>query len=80
MTVADSPGVSRRHFGKTWERDKAGRFVLPRFTLGWQLLDWTYEYLRQPDGEKAGDNWRFTDEQARFWLWWYAVDDAGRFL
>lgn len=80
MTVADSPGVSRRHFGKTWERDKAGRFVLPRYTLGWQLLDWTYEYLRQPDGEKAGDNWRFTDEQARFWLWWYAVDEAGRFL
>jgi hypothetical protein len=53
---------------------------LPRRTLGWQVLGWVTEYLLQPDGPDAGDPFRLTDEQARFLLWWYAVDDAGRFV
>jgi hypothetical protein len=49
-------------------------------TLGWQILDWQYDYLVQPDGPDAGEPWVYTDEQLRFLLWWYAVDDQGRFL
>ena len=53
---------------------------IPRYTLGWQILGWTREYLLQPDGPNAGEPWVFTDEQARFLLNWYAVDNAGRFI
>jgi hypothetical protein len=53
---------------------------LPEHTLGWDVLAWTAEYLLQPDGPRAGSPWRFTDEQARFVLWWYAVDADGRFV
>lgn len=53
---------------------------LPELTLGWQALEWTMEYLLQPDGPDAGTPWRLTDEQIRFWLWWYAIDGRGRFI
>ena len=66
--------------GPTWQRDKHGKFVLPTHTLGWDILGWTVEYLLQPDGPLAGDPWKFTQEQARFLLWWYAVDERGRFI
>lgn len=51
----------------------------PPITLGWQILGWTDEYLEQPDGPNAGEPWRFTTEQARHLLWWYAIDELGRF-
>lgn len=49
-------------------------------TLGWQVLDWQYDYLLQPDGPSAGTPWVYTDEQLRFLLNWYGIDDAGRFV
>ena len=52
---------------------------LPDKTLGWGVLQWASFYLKQPDGENAGEPWRFTDSQARFVLWFYAVDERGRF-
>lgn len=36
--------------------------------------------LLQPDGPDAGEPWHYTPEQARFILWWYAIDERGRFL
>lgn len=48
-------------------------------TLGWAALAWTAEWLQHPDGPRAGEPWRYTPEQARFVLWWYAIDDSGRF-
>lgn len=66
--------------GPTWQRDDDDNWILPERTLGWQVLQWTAEYLRQPDGPDAGKPWRYTDEQARFILWWFAVDDNGRWL
>lgn len=48
--------------------------------MGWQVLDWTVDYLRQPNGPDAGQQWRFTPEQVRILLWWYAVDPLGRFV
>jgi hypothetical protein len=53
---------------------------LPTLTLGWAALQWSADFLRQPDGPDAGNPWRYTKEQARFILWWYAVDLQGRFV
>lgn len=65
--------------GPTWRRDADG-WVLPRFTIGWDVIDWASDNLIQPDGEHAGEPWVFTAEQMRFLLWWYAVDADGRFV
>lgn len=62
--------------GNTWRVNEDGSWYLPERTLGWQILGWCSSYLKNEDG----DPWRFTSEQARFLLWWYAVDDRGRFL
>lgn len=49
-------------------------------TLGPDVLWWGEEYLAQPDGESAGDAWRWTPTQQRVVLWWYAVDAVGRWV
>lgn len=64
--------------GPTWRRTKDGYWHLPEKTLGWNLLNWFAEYLRSPNGED--EPFIPTDEQARFILWWYAVDWSGRFV
>lgn len=79
-TAASSPADAPVAIGPSWARLPDGGWLLPRWTLGWEILGWTAEYLRQPDGPKAGEPWHYTPEQARFLLWWYAVDDAGRFV
>lgn len=53
---------------------------LPDKTLGWEVLAWCSTFIRQPDGPEAGAPWVFTPEQVRFVLWWYAVDQRGRWL
>lgn len=58
---------------------RIGPTGVPARTLGWQVLQWTADYLRQPDGPDTGAPWQYTDEQALFVLWWYAVDELGRF-
>ncbi len=52
----------------------------PRYTLGPQVAAWCTRFIRQPDGEHAGERWVFTDRQARFLAWFYAVDEAGRWV
>ena len=49
-------------------------------TLGWHVISWVESYLLQPDGDQAGEPFRFTREQLNFILWWYAVDRGGRFI
>lgn len=66
--------------GPTWTRDDDGQFILPRFTLGWGVINWLYVYVRTPGGPHAGEPFLPTLEQARFILWWYAVDENGRFV
>lgn len=53
---------------------------LPERTLGWGVLNWCSRWLAQPDGDNKGDKWVFTNEQALFILWFYAVDERGKFL
>lgn len=52
---------------------------VPQYTLGWDILDWGSAYLAQPDGSNKGEKWTYTKEQAKFILWYYAVDPQGRF-
>jgi hypothetical protein len=46
----------------------------PKYTLGWGAVDWGMEYLRQPDGETAGEPWTFTRSQVKFLAWYYAIE------
>ncbi|WJN62549.1 terminase large subunit [Streptomyces phage phiScoe1] len=62
--------------GPTWQRDSMGAWVLPKRTLGWQIAGWAAEYLQAENGGP----WKFTREQLRFVLHWYAVDENGRFV
>lgn len=62
--------------GPTWQRQPDGSWLLPERTLGWHALGWTGQWLQH----SRGVPWRFTDEQARFILWWYALADDGSFL
>lgn len=39
-------------------------------------MQWAGEWLQHEDGTP----WRYTAEQLRFLLWWYAVDDDDRFV
>jgi len=60
--------------GPTWQvADK--RWVLPDATIGWDVLGWCGTELQH-----RGQPWRFTLEQARWVLWWFAVDPTGAWL
>jgi len=76
MTSLAEPVYKPVTIGPSWQRDDDGKFVLPVLTLGWQVLGWTADWLQHGDGRP----WRYTDEQARLTLWWYAIDETGRFL
>lgn len=78
--IDPTPDATPVIIGPTWQRDEQSKWRLPERTLGWQVLAWTAEFLRQPDGDAAGGPWSYTDEQARFILHWYAVDEHGRFV
>ena len=49
-------------------------------TLGVGIVRWIHAHLLQPDGDNAGEPFRLTREQVNFILWWYAVDDRGKFV
>lgn len=61
--------------GPTWQT-RRGRWVLPDASIGWDVLGFCGTWHQHPTGKP----WRFTLEQARFVLWWYALDDLGRFV
>ena len=63
--------------GPTWQRHPlTGKWLLPEKTLGWEIAGWCAEYLLS----KEGGPWKFTLEQLRFVLWWYAIDEHGEFI
>jgi hypothetical protein len=66
--------------GPTWRRKRDGGWYLPEKTLGWAIINWLAAYVCQPGGDNAGQPFLPTLEQARFLLWWYAVDDNGKFV
>lgn len=79
--------------GPTWQVHEDGTFHLPELSLGWGVLDWWSEYVNTPAGENDYATMKFlfecgrplnafvpTKEQARFTLWWYAIDKEGNWL
>lgn len=62
--------------GPSWMIGPDGHWVLPERTLGWGMLGWYGTWLQL----SPGIPWRDTLEQARWTLWWYAVDEHGRFV
>lgn len=61
------------YVGPSWQKDENGQWLLPKLTLGWEILGWCAQWLTTPDG----DPWIFTPEQARLVLWLYEVDSDG---
>ncbi|PWH05203.1 terminase [Brachybacterium endophyticum] len=53
---------------------------VPEFTLGYEVLWWIEDNIRQPNGPMTGRPFEPTTGQARFILWFYAVDRDGRWL
>lgn len=64
------------YIGPTWQKDEKGSWLLPEKTLGWEILGWVAEWLTFSDGRP----WMATAEQARFILWFYAIDHRGKFM
>jgi hypothetical protein len=62
--------------GPTWQTNEDGSWLLPEITLGWDILGWVSIKLTDPDGEP----FQCTAEQARFLLWYYAIDRNGKFI
>lgn len=65
--------------GPTWQKTVEDGWHLPEKTLGWGVLNWWAEYVKTPGGDHAGEMFMPTLEQARFTLWWYAVDEDGSY-
>lgn len=63
--------------GPVWQKTVDGQWYLPEKTLGWEVLNWWAEYVNSPGS--SGGPFIPTLEQARFTLWWYAVDDNGKY-
>ena len=59
-------GPTWRHDGQSWD--------LPERSLGWEGLAFAGQHLTH-----KGKPWRYTMEQARFMLWFYAVGEDGQF-
>lgn len=76
LTIEQIAELKHTFIGPTWSRTSNGKLRLPRLTLGWHVAQWCMENLSNPNGDGM---WRFTDEQLRFVLWWYAIDERGVF-
>jgi len=77
------------HYGPTWRRNpdwdgvsKIDEFILPERTLGWHALNWISKNLLDDETDEFGEQlpWRPTNEQKRFILWFYALDEQGEYL
>jgi hypothetical protein len=53
---------------------------VPELTLGFEAAKWIEENLVQPNGPRANKPFRLTRGQLRFLVWWYALDEHGRWL
>lgn len=77
LTPEEIAALEHIYHGPSWRKTEDGKWDLPERTLGWQILGWCAEFLNNFDGTP---NLRLTPEQARLILWWYAVDEKGRFI
>lgn len=59
--------------GPTWQWDPVSGWALPEATLGWDCLAFAGRWFTH-----KGKPWQYTAEQARFILWYYAVETTGQ--
>lgn len=76
------------HCGPVWDKDPSwdgprdpDGYILPKLTLGWQAIHWGEHNLLADETDEHDRPLPFslTNEQIRFVLWFYAIDDTGRF-
>lgn len=78
LTIENFPPT---YIGPTWARDAEGNFIRPKHSIGWEAAGWASEFMIDPNSDPHNPSpWRFTNEQLRFLVWWYAVDDEGDFI
>ena len=75
-------------YGPTWDRDPTWDgprdpegYILPKITLGWQVIKWIETNLLADETDENDQPlpFKLTNEQMRFLLWFYAIDETGRF-
>jgi hypothetical protein len=76
LALEEIAALEHNFIGPTWQRCDDMSWLLPERTLGWEIIGWCARWLRGDEGKP----WRFTAEQMRFILWWYAVDENGEFI
>lgn len=78
LSVAPEPYLEPVRIGPTWVRDPdhPSGWLLPPVTLGWAIVQWQADYLKHATGQP----WRYTPEQLRFVLHWYALDEGLRWV
>jgi hypothetical protein len=73
--------------GPTWDKDPTwtgprdpNGYILPKWTLGYQAIKWVQENLLDDESDEENEiPFKLTPEQARFILWFYAVNEYGHF-
>lgn len=84
----DSWLVIPAHLGPVWDKDPnwdgprdPNGYILPHFTLGYQAIKWGQENLLADETDENDKRlpFKLTPEQARFVLWFYAIDETGHF-
>ena len=73
--LGQRPEFHPTYLGPVFRRDENGQFVLPEHTIGLGCIRWAGKWLRGADGD-AG--WKFTPEQMRLLMHWYATTSCGR--
>ena len=73
------PNFEAELIGPTWptDPDDPERSLLPKYSLGRAVIAWCAYWL---NGAGRHKRWVFTPEQARFVMWFYAVDETGAWL
>lgn len=71
------PDFEPIYLGPVFKRDAFGQFILPEHTLGLAAIEHALRWLRAANGDPG---WRFTPEQARFVMWFYAIDERGKWI
>jgi hypothetical protein len=73
--------------GPTWDRnpdwdgprDPQG-YILPKLTLGYQVIKWIQDNLLDDESDDENEiPFKLTPEQARFILWFYALDEGDEY-
>lgn len=89
VQIADDDwAVTPAFLGPVWDTNPLwdgprdpDNFILPHLTLGWQAIRWAEENcLADESSPEEPIPFRFTNEQMRFILWFYAIDETGRFI